>query len=57
MIASQRQHSQDFSKNSKYVKKDIQLIQNNFSQLFSGKWTVLGINIMDKKYVELKSSL
>ena len=31
-----------------------QLIQNNFSKLFSGKWTVLSINIIDKKYVEWK---
>ena len=40
-----------------YFKKNNQLIQNNFSKLFSGKWTVLGINIMEKKYVEWKLSL
>ena len=31
-----------------YFKKNNQLIQNNFSKLFSGKWTVLSINIMEK---------
>ena len=31
-----------------YIKKNNQLIQNNFSKLFSGKWTVLSINIMEK---------
>ena len=31
-----------------YFKKSNQLIQNNFSKLFSGKWTVLSINIMEK---------
>ena len=40
-----------------YFKKNNQLIQNNFSKLFSGKWTVLSINIMEKKYVEWKLSL
>ena len=35
--------------NIQYVKKNIQLIQNNFSKLFSGKWTVLSINIIEKK--------
>ena len=40
-----------------YFKKNNQLIQNNFNKLFSGKWTVLSINIMEKKYVEWKLSL
>ena len=40
-----------------YFKKNNQLIQNNFSKLFSGKWTVLSISIMEKKYVEWKLSL
>ena len=40
-----------------YFKKNNQLIQNNFSKLFSGKCTVLSINIMEKKYVEWKLSL
>ena len=40
-----------------YFKKNNRLIQNNFSKLFSGKWTVLSINIMGKKYVEWKLSL
>ena len=31
-----------------YIKNNNQLIQNNFSKLFSGKWTVLSINIMEK---------
>ena len=43
--------------NIMYFKKNNQLIQNNFSKLFSGKWTVLGINIMEKKYVEWNLSL
>ena len=51
MIASQRQYSLDFSEklNILYIKKNNQLIQNNFSKLFSGKWTVLRTNIMGKK--------
>ena len=32
-------------------------MQNNFSKLFSGKWTVLRKNILEKKYVEWKLSL
>ena len=40
-----------------YFKKNNQLIQNNFNKLFSGKWTVLSINIKEKKYVEWKLSL
>ena len=32
-----------------YFRKNNQLIQNNFSKLASGKWTVLSINIMEKK--------
>ena len=40
-----------------YFKNNNQLIQNKFSKLFSGKWTVLTINIMEKKYVECKLSL
>ena len=32
-----------------YITNNNQLIQNNFSKLFSGKWTVLSINIMEKK--------
>ena len=43
--------------NIQYFKKKNQLIQNNFSKLFSGKWTVLRTNIMEKKYVEWKLSL
>ena len=31
-----------------YFKKNNQLIRNNFSKLFSGKWTVLNINILEK---------
>ena len=60
MIASQRQYSQGFQwriQNILYIKKNNQLIQNNFSKLFSGKWTVLCTNIMEKKYVEWKLSL
>ena len=34
--------------NIQYFKKKNQLIQDNFSKLFSGKWTVLNINIMEK---------
>ena len=34
--------------NIQYFKVNNQLIQNNFSKLFSGKWTVLNINIMEK---------
>ena len=38
-----------------YFKKNNQLIQNNFSKLFSGKWTVHSINIMEKKCgIEIK---
>ena len=40
-----------------YFKKNNQLIQYNFSKLFSGKWAVLGINIVRKKKVEWKLSL
>ena len=40
-----------------YFKKNNQLIQNNFSKLFSGKWTVLSINIIEKKYGEWELSL
>ena len=50
MIASQRQYSRDFREkiqNILYFKKSNLLIQNNFSKLFSGKWTVLSINIME----------
>ena len=60
MIASQRQYSLDFSEKFKIyciLKRNNQLLQNNFSKLFSGKWTVLSINIMEKKYVEWKLSL
>ena len=32
-----------------YITNNNQLIQNNFSKLFSVKWTVLSINIMEKK--------
>ena len=32
--------------NIQYFKVNNQLIQNNFRKLFSGKWTVLSINIM-----------
>ena len=35
--------------NIQYLKKNNQLIQNNFSKLFSGKWTVLRTNIMGKQ--------
>ena len=50
MIASQRQYSRDFREkiqNILYFKKSNLLIQNNFSKLFSGKWTVLSINTME----------
>ena len=59
MIASQRQYSLDFIEKLKilYFKKNNQHIENNFSKLFSGKWTVLSINIMEKKLVEWKLSL
>ena len=33
-----------------YFKKKNQLIQINFSKLFSGKWTVLRTNIMGEKW-------
>ena len=59
MIASQRQYSLDFSEklNILYIKNNNQLILYNLSKLFSGKWTVLSINIMEKKKVEWKLSL
>ena len=60
MIASQRTIFPGFQwkiQNILYFRKNNQLIQNNFSKLFSGKWTVLSINIMEKKYVEWKLSL
>ena len=31
-----------------YIKNNNQLIQYNFSKLFSGKWTVLSLNILEK---------
>ena len=31
-----------------YITNNNQLIQNNFSKLFSGKWTFLSKNIMEK---------
>ena len=34
--------------NIQYFKMSNLLIQNNFSKLLSGKWTVLSINIMEK---------
>ena len=40
-----------------YIKNNNQLIQYNFSKLFSGKWTVLSISIMEKKNVEWKLSV
>ena len=40
-----------------YIKNNNQLIQYNFSKLFSGKWTVLSISNMEKKYVEWKLSV
>ena len=59
MIASQRQYSLDFSEklNILYFKRNNQLIENNFSKLFSGKWTILSINMMEKIFVEWKLSL
>ena len=51
MIASQIQYSLDFSEEFKIpsiLKIITSLIQNKFSKLFSGKWTVLSINIMEK---------
>ena len=51
MIASQRQYFLDFSEKLYilYFKNNNQLILYNLSKLFSGKWTVLSINIMEKK--------
>ena len=41
----------------KFILRIVHLPENNLLKLFWGKWTVLSINIMEKKYVEGKLSL